>query len=364
MYLFVAHHLVCPFLHLQGVFSNYTATPSYFFPATASDNGYLAGATIAAASSASNWVPGWAYSDQGLNGTTYPGNFLSGYGGAVGLTWTAQGLQYVDAGFPLGILCKGYLAPLPPAPPPVNTTNSSIPPPLPPASPLPTTNTAPTASSTPRAPGSTYVYFPVSATLFMSYAGCSNVAQFPSPFSYQFSDATAFAWNKTQNATGASNYILVGDVVLLTGYPITTCGAAPSGRKLAETSSRRALLQSSSSGGTLSGPSVAVSANVNLPPGVSLSTATALQSQFQAACLSAYTSSQFASNYGITGASVTVSSPQSAVYNVPSSSSNNNLAIGLGVGLGVGIPLIAGAGFAAYWFTKKSGAGSQEVAPA
>ena len=82
----------------------------------------LDSATIAAAVSSTNWIPGWAYADQGLNATTYTGNCLNGYGCGVGLTWTAQGLQYVDEGFPLGVLCKAYLTPLPP---------SATPPPLP-----------------------------------------------------------------------------------------------------------------------------------------------------------------------------------------------------------------------------------------
>ena len=342
-----------------GIYSNVSTVPYYGWTQTTADNTYLASATIAAAVSSTNWIPGWAYADQGLNATTYTGNCLNGYGCGVGLTWTAQGLQYVDEGFPLGVLCKAYLTPLPPSPP------STTPPPLPPASPLPTNNTVPAQASTPRTPGSQYVVLPVTATLYMGYSFCINVQSYPAPFNYQFNDATALAWNNTQNNTGGTFWVMAGDVVVTSNVPNCVSAPPPSaGRKLsaASASSRRALLTSTSSAGTSSGSNVAMGANVNLPPLCTLATAQGLVAAFSAAAVASYTSGQFASNYGITGASVTVSDPYVATYNVPSSSSsNNNLAIGLGVGLGVGIPVLAGAAFAAYYFTKKRTA--QEVAP-
>ena len=254
------------------------------------------------------------------------------------------------------MLCKSYVGFLPPAPPT-----------WPPASPLPSSNEAPTAASTPRAPGSTYTYLPVTATLFMSPEACASVSKYPKPFSFQYSDATAAAWNNTQLAQTppGTAFVLPGDVVVSEGFPKASCGA--SGRKLiqsmAASSSRKVLAtgDQSSSAGTSSGPSVAMAASVNLPTGFTVAQATALQSQFASACVKSYTSGQFASNYAITGASVTVSSPQTAVYSVPSSSSSNTLAIGLGVGLGVGIPVLAGVAFAAYYLSSKKAA--EKVAP-
>lgn len=255
----------------------------------------------------------------------------------------------MDAGFPLGVLCKNFVGYLPPSPPT-----------WPPRAPLPTTNDAPTAASTPREPGANYTYYPVTATLYMSAEGCNSADKFPKPFNYQYSDATALAWNRTQNSTGGSAYILTGDVAVSDGYPKASCSA--SGRKLAG-SSRHLLADATASGGTTSGPSVAMAANVNLPPGFTVAQASAVQAKFAAACVQSYTSGQFASNYAITGASVTVSDPKTAIYTVPSSSSSssNTLALGLGIGLGVGIPVIAGAAFAAYYFMKKRE--DQAVAP-
>ncbi|GAX72631.1 hypothetical protein CEUSTIGMA_g87.t1 [Chlamydomonas eustigma] len=338
-----------------GVKSHYSVNASFFLPPSGylggssasmmmsnssmmmmmspSANTYLSTATIAAALNSSSWIPGWAYGDQGLNTSTYFGNCLSGYGCGVALTYTAQGLQYVDAGFPLGVLCKAYLA-----------TASPPPPILPPASPLPTSNTAPPAATTTRIPGEVYQTLPMTVALTISATGCNNAQQYPAPFEYGFDDATAYAWNMTMNNTpslyaglpnGSSPYMMTGDTVVTSFNP--TCAS----------SGRRSLFQSSS---------IALGANANLPNGFTAAMATSATAQFQSNAKSSYTSGQFASNYGVTGAVVTVLAPVSNTYSSPSSSSSsNNLAIGLGVGLGVGIPVIAGAGFAAYYFTKKKG---------
>jgi len=335
-----------------GVFTNLTtatvtkALPAYAFGGTSEINAFLQSTTIAAASSSSNWLPTWAYGDQGLNGTTYTGNFINGYGGAVGLTWTSKGLEYVDAGFPLGVLCELFVGYLPPSPPV-----------WPPKSPLPTNNDAPTAASTPRADGANYTYVPVAATLYMSAEGCANAEKYPKPFNYMYQDSTALAWNTTQTNNQGTAYILAGDVTVLSNVP--SCSST--GRRLAESSSatRRMLADAKAASGTSSGPNVAMTANVNLPNGYSATQAAALQSAFASACVSAYTSGQFASNYGITGASVTVSDPKTAIYSVGGSS--NALALGLGIGLGVGIPVLAAAIFGIYYLMKKRG--DQEVAP-
>ncbi len=95
------------------LFSEYFAFMSTYQPQA---NAWLSSTAIAAASTQSTWRPTWAYADQGLDATTYKGNCLNGYGCSIALTWTANngtgGLQYVDAGLPLGVLCKAFLAPL------------------------------------------------------------------------------------------------------------------------------------------------------------------------------------------------------------------------------------------------------------
>ena len=332
----------------SGVFTNLTiAGPAYAFGGNSELNAYLQSATIAAASSSNNWLPTWAYGDQGLNGTTtYTGNFINGFGGAVGLTWTAMGLQYVDAGFPMGVLCEAFVGYLPPSPPV-----------WPPRSPLPTSDEAPTAASTPRVEGANYTYFPIAATLYMSAEGCASAAKFPKPFNYMYQDSTASAWNTTQTKTGGKAFILAGDVSVLSNVP----SCASTGRKLAQSSSatRRMLADVTETSGGTTANSVKMTANVNLPSGYSAADATKLQSDFAKACVSAYTSGQFASNYAITGASITVSDPKTATYTVPSSS--NTLALGLGIGLGVGIPLLAAIAFAIYYFSSKRSA--EKVTP-
>jgi hypothetical protein len=169
---------------------------------------------------------------------------------------------------------------------------------------------------------------------------------YPAPLQIQFEDSTAYAWNITMNnspshglPSGSSPYMLPGDTVLTSFNPSCL------------TSGRRSLLASSS---------IAVGANTNLPNGFTATEASAASTQFSSAATSAYNGSQFASNYGVTGASVSVGNPISNTYYSPSSS-NNNLAIGVGVGVGVGVPVLAGAGFAAYYFTKKKG--EQVVSP-
>jgi hypothetical protein len=150
--------------------------------------------------------------------------------------------------------------------------------------------------------------------------------------------STAYAWNIAMNnsqslysglPSGSSPYMLPGDTVVTSFNP--SC------------SGRRSLLASSS---------IAVGANTNLPNGFTATEASAASIKFSSAATSAYTGSQFASNYGVTEAKVAVGSPINNTYYSPSSS-NNNLAIGVGVGVGVGVPVLAGAGFAAYYLTKK-----------
>ena len=182
-------------------------------------------ATIAAASSSSEWIPTWAYADQGLN-DTYTGNFLNGYGGAIGLTSTAQGLQFVDAGFPMSVLCKSFVGFQPADMPPSF-------PPRPPAAPLPTSNEAPPAAITPRIAGSQYTYIPITSTLYMTPEACQSVEKYPKPFNYQYSDATAYAWNTTQTQNNGTAFIQVGDVVVTSN----TASCSSSGRKLASSSS-------------------------------------------------------------------------------------------------------------------------------
>jgi hypothetical protein len=188
----------------------------------------------------------------------------------------------------------------------------------------------------------------MNVNLFLSTAGCNSATNFPAPFKYQFTDSIAYAWNITMNnspslhaglLSGSSPYMLPGDTVVISFTPSCL------------TSGRRSLLASSS---------IAVGANTNLPNGFTATEASAASTQFSSAATSAYTGSQFASNYGVTGASVSVGNPISNTYYSPSSS-NNNLAIGVGVGVGVGVPVLAGAGFAAYYFTKKKG--EQVVSP-
>jgi hypothetical protein len=127
------------------------------------------------------------------------------------------------------------------------------------------------------------------------------------------------------------------------------------GRKLVESvHTHRDLLASDAT--------VAVTSNVNLPPGSSLADATYYMAAFYTACTNIYTKGQLSVNYGITKADVIISPPIAYTYSESASSSNNNLALGLGlgIGLGVGIPLIVGI---AYIVIKKR-RGIQEVAPA
>jgi hypothetical protein len=179
-------------------------------------------------------------------------------------------------------------------------------------------------------------------------AACQSITNFPLPFLFQFNNATATAWNKTMSSkpelysglpNGATPFMLPGDTV---STVTPNCGTA----------GRRSLLQ---------GGSVDTAADANLPPGFTAQMASAASSSFSSNAQSAYISGQFASNYGVTGATVSVGDPVTNTYNSPSSSSNNNLAIGLGVGLGVGIPVLLGAGYAFYAWNKKQGA--QVVAP-
>ena len=301
-----------------------------FIYGTDSDNTYLSTAAVTAASTSTSWIPSWAYTEAGLTG--YTGNVINGFGGAIAITSTAKGLQYVDAGFPLGVICKGPLG-------------LSA---LPPKAALPSTDAAPPADMTDRSTGN-YTFFPISATLYMTLDDCTKLKVLQTYFKFRYSNTTAAAWNSIQ-ATSAT-YIKWGDVVPTATSPDFTKCIASTGRKLSATQ------------GSTSGPSIGMAASVNLPPGYTVDQANAARSQFETAAVKAYTSGQFAADFGVTGADVTVSPAQVATYTAPSSSSSSNtLALGLGVGLGVGVPVIAGLAFAAYYFTKKRG--DQEVAPA
>lgn len=80
--------------------------------------------------------------------------------------------------------------------------------------------------------------------------------------------------------------------------------------------------------------SATVDATVSLPPGTSAAQADSFRSAFDAAAATEYTTGEFASTFGVTGADVTSESA------TEDSDDDNALAIGLGVGLGLGIPIV------------------------
>jgi hypothetical protein len=300
-------------------------------PGAAAEQSYLTSQTIAPASTLSQLIPGYAYADQGYN-SSYIGNCRSGFGCAIGLTFNQSGaLQYVDAGLPMSVLC-------------VSSSSASPPPPAPPpADPPPTSNTAPPTSESVRPPGSQFVSLSSKAKLFLSAAACNNIAQFPNPFKFQFQGATVLAWQRTvdklaiKTTDGSSPYMLNGDIAVTN--LATSCAK------------RRSLLQ---------GASTSIDSDSNLPNGVSLADAQRARGDFQAASRTAYTTGQFASNYAVTGAEVTVSEP--VVKTAPSpSSSSTNLALALGLGLGLGIPIVIGGAAGGYYVYSKRAA--QDVVP-
>jgi len=153
----------------------------------------------------------------------------------------------------------------------------------------------------------------MSTTLSLSAAGCTAAGADPEQFIYGFAQSTLDGFNSLSLCTVDNNCIQLGDV-----SNIVPSGACFSSRRL------RALLQASA----------AVSSRVNVPPGVSREQATAATGALQAALVSSLTTGTFANQFGITGASVTVSDP------VTTDSSDNSLALGLGLGLGLGIPVV------------------------
>ncbi len=329
------------------LFSEYFAFMSTYQPQA---NAWLSSTAIAAASTQSTWRPTWAYADQGLDATTYKGNCLNGYGCSIALTWTANngtgGLQYVDAGLPLGVLCKAFLAPLT-----SNTTGNNTFYPLPSGNNTqpsnyttgnntfypPTfngNNAAPYATATIHPPGSTFVdlYINVTLTIGNNYA-CQSIQNFPEPFNYAFEDSTVASWNASMDQNPsiwqgiASPYILTGDIFVLTSSVscVGSNGSSPSnsgnsggppsnsrnsGCPHSNTPNRGGSStggppsNSDNSGGSSGAGTVVVYALAGLPTSFSLSMAIASEIVFQANAQAGYTSGQFASNYNVIGASV------------------------------------------------------------
>jgi hypothetical protein len=285
--------------------------PAYVTPTIPNTNStaWLSSQTILPTTSMFNPVYPWPRYGFDSN---FVGNCASGNGCGVALVFSSAGsvLQYVDTAFSLSILCKA----------PVN---------FPPASPYP--SSAPPTTSTPRVNGQEYVYLPISVKLLLGIGPCQQIQANPASFDFQFSTVTAGSWNgAVQNIP-----ILDGDVPV-TGHSYS-CVA----------SGRRSLFQA--------GTSVSTNANTNMPPGVTATQANGNRAAFRNAALNSYQSGQFASNFGVTGAEMTVDPAVTATYYSPSSSSssNNNLALGLGLGLGLGIPILIGGGFGAYYWYKR-----------
>lgn len=91
--------------------------PAWAF--NASDTAYLAAATVTSPSS--SVVPSWADQDQGR--VAYTGNCFNGQGCTIAIIpGTTPTMQYSDAGFVRGVMCKGYRPSVPPLP-----TSNSIP---------------------------------------------------------------------------------------------------------------------------------------------------------------------------------------------------------------------------------------------
>ncbi|KAG1660538.1 hypothetical protein FOA52_003889 [Chlamydomonas sp. UWO 241] len=177
------------------------------------------------------------------------------------------------------------------------------------------------------------IYLPIEVVISLSTADCTRAGANMVHFTSLFADATAAAWNSTAlciTSEGGVKCERTGD----------TTDISPSGECFTSSGRQRALLQG--------GATATVTARNFMPASVSESEASANQAAFRDAAVAAYTRGAFASSFGVTGAVVTILSPES------SSSSGNALALGLslGLGLGLGILLLA-AIIAAVRFIRK-----------
>mmetsp|Transcript_25273 Transcript_25273/g.55119 ORF Transcript_25273/g.55119 Transcript_25273/m.55119 type:complete len:259 (+) Transcript_25273:1-777(+) len=197
-------------------------------------------------------------------------------------------------------------------PPPPYGTYGSYPPPAPPP---PFVLPPGGLDSAPSTPGSSF-FLPISTQLSLTSAGCTSAGNNRAQFIYQYADSTADGWNNTLICTLGIGCVLVGDVT----------NVSPGGACFTSSGRLRSLLQG--------GATATVSANLNMPPGVSKDQAAANNAAFKSALESALTSGAFASAFGITGATVSVGEPEDL------DDDDNSLALGLGLGLGLGIPLL------------------------
>ena len=127
----------------------------------------------------------------------------------------------------------------------------------------------------------------------MSLPACINIRLFPKPFVLQYQQTTSAAWNRANQ----KSTIQAGDIVIASdGLHIVCAGGAKR---------MRGMLESAAPGGGSS--EITVTSVILTPPGSSTSGATAAAALFQTSTAAqAYSSSQFASNFGISGVTTSI----------------------------------------------------------
>lgn len=119
------------------------------------------------------------------------------------------------------------------------------------------------------------------------------------------------------SSTSGTKCVKAGDVnnVILSGTCFSTTGRL------------RSLLQGGGTG--------KANGNLNMPPAVTSTEATANNAAFKAASEASYIDGPLGQSFGITGATSTIEDP--VFYD---DDDDNSLALGLGLGLGLGIPVV------------------------
>eukprot|EP00195_Chlamydomonas_chlamydogama_P000578 CAMPEP_0202920872 /NCGR_PEP_ID=MMETSP1392-20130828/77083_1 /ASSEMBLY_ACC=CAM_ASM_000868 /TAXON_ID=225041 /ORGANISM="Chlamydomonas chlamydogama, Strain SAG 11-48b" /LENGTH=884 /DNA_ID=CAMNT_0049614391 /DNA_START=111 /DNA_END=2766 /DNA_ORIENTATION=+ len=224
--------------------------------------------------------------------------------------------------------------------------------------------TAPSSSTgTPQtvstgAQGQERLQIPSSASLTVSKVACNSIATNKASFIASFQAVTASGFSTSTGVSVSATDIEVSSVV-------TACAAT-----------RRGLLSGSLLGPSTgpkqgrellqSGSSVSVAFNIALPAGVSTDQAKTAGSTLAARSGTLYTSGQFASDFGVTAASLTVQDPVTAgsYSSTDGGDKKKKLALGLGLGLGLGIPVLVALLVAVVLASKRRGAPAVAPAPA